>query len=469
MHSSDRKPDRSGRHSKIAARLLTAAAVAAVLLGMEFLASICFDTVHFADYYNYDLRRLEKENAHVGMVIAGASQVYHACDPDILAQELDCDNVIDASSAGQVMDGTYYLVRDILDRFDPEYVVVAMSWDRFFPKKLGSLHRGRLLTADHLPWSEGVEYILTCAPPGQWFNLSKLFRFGGSVTSLAQLRQNYEAKKKVASGDWDIDTQSVSYYGKNGYIVYPYGGVQGQMWAEELTFDESRVSAHELEYCRKIAELCTKRGKKLIWMTIPSTLAEIYSIDNYQFCIDYMKDFLEGLGYPYLNFSMLKNREELFPDTSFSDHIHLAEEGSHTFSHIFAETLKKMEAGEDISDMFYATEAEMKQDVHRVVGSFLQVTRRKNGSFRALIRSHQNDDIVPEYCLQVMRDGSWETLVDWQEEKEVEIPGEKLSLGEQVRLEVRQKGEETVEAFWVATAVTREEAGNVEEAFDEAE
>ena len=53
MHSSDRKPDRSGRHSKIAARLLTAAAVAAVLLGMEFLASICFDTVHFADYYNY--------------------------------------------------------------------------------------------------------------------------------------------------------------------------------------------------------------------------------------------------------------------------------------------------------------------------------------------------------------------------------------------------------------------------------
>lgn len=470
MHNSDTKINTS-RKGIILRRIGVLAAAAAVLLGMEFVARICFDSVHFADYYKYDIKRIEAEdNPRVGMVISGASQVYHACDTNILAEKLGFDEVIAASSAGQVSDGSYFLVRDILDRFDPEYVVIGMSWDRFFPKKLGNLHGGRLLTADHLPnYLDQVEYFIKNAPVGQWFNLSYLYRFGGKVQNLEQLKTNYISKKQVASGEWNLDTEAPSYYGKNGYIICKSVGVDGQMMAEQLTFAEDRVSQHELEYMTRIADLCRKRGKKLIWMTIPSTLAEIYSIDNYQFAIDYATKFLEGTGYPYLNFNMLKDRETLFPDRVFSDHIHLGEEGSHTFSMLFADIIKRMEDGEDVSDMFYASEEEMKADVHRIVGSNLQVVRMNDGAVQAEITSLQNNDIVPQYRLEVYRGDTWVTISDWQENTSVRFSGEELAIGEQVRLLVRQKGKDEPEASRTAFVVDQAAAGPVEEVYDASE
>ena len=458
---------------KVLRRVGVIAAAAAVLLCAEAVARQCFDSVHFANYYNYELKKMQEDGAEVGMVIGGASQVYHGCDTEILAEELGYENVIAASSAGQASDGTYYMIRDVLDRFTPEYVVVGMSWDRFFPKRLGGLHGGRLLVKDHIPFWDGVEFFLKEAPVGQWFNLSDLYRFGGTVKSLQQLKDNYEARKQVASGDWNIDKTSASYYGKNGFIVFSETAKQGALVAEDLTFDESKIAPLEIKYMKKIADLCRERGVKLIWMTLPSTLAELYSIDNYQYAIDYATKFLEeGTGFPYLNFSLIKNREELFPDTVFSDHIHLADSGAKIFSKIFAEAVNRMRAGEDVSDMFYGSVEEMKADVHRIVGSWLQVTRRRNGTFLASYKSLQNDDIIPEYRL-VLQTGededSWEPLNDWTQETSVEFSEGELELGQRVRVQVRPMGSETVEAYWTATVIEQADAGNEEEVFDATE
>ena len=469
MRSSDEKRQSPSGSGKILRRIGIAAAVIAVLAGMEFAAKLCFDSVHYADYYNYDMRRILDNDARVSLVAAGASQVYHACQPDILAEEFGCDEVIDASTAGQTMDGTYFMVRDMLDRFDPEYVIVGVTWDRFFPRKLSNLHTGRLLVGDRLPFAGRVEYLVRCAPVGQWFNLSALYRYGQNVLSLQQLKENYEAKQRVASGEWVFDKTANSYYGKNGYIVYPHSCEQGSMWAEDLTFDEKQVSEHEKEYCRKIAQLCRERGKKLIWVTFPSTLAEIYSIDNYQFAADYMTQFLESTGFPYLNFSMLKNREEIFPDTMFSDHIHLAENGSAVFSPILADAIRRLDAGEDTKDMFYSSFEEMKKDVHRIVGSYLKITHLTDGTFLVESRSHQNEDIIPQYRLLAWREEAWQPLSDWLDEAPSSLAPGEVEVGESVRLEVRQKGKETAEAFWETTVIEQADAGKEQEVFDEVE
>ena len=456
---------------KVLRRVGVLAAAAAVLICAEAIARQCFDSVHYANYYNYEIKQMEEQGAEVGMVIGGASQVYHGCDTEILASELGYENVIAASSAGQASDGTYYMIRDALNRFTPEYVVVGMSWDRFFPKQLGGLHGGRLLVKDHIPFWDGVEFFLKEAPVGQWFNLSDLIRFGGSVKSIQQLKDNYRTRQEVASGDWNIDTTKASYYGKNGFIVFKETAKQGALVAEDLTFDESRIAPLEIKYMKKIADLCRERGVKLIWMTLPSTLAELYSIDNYQYAIDYATKFLEEeTGFPYLNFSLIRNREELFPDTVFSDHIHLAQPGAEIFSRLFAEAVKRMEAGEDISDMFYDSVEEMKADVHRIVGSWLQVTRRRNGTFLAQYKSLQNEDIIPEYRL-VLQTGEdvWEPLTDWTDETIVEFSEGALELGQKVRVEVRQKGLDTVDAYWTATVIEQSAAGQEEEVFDATE
>ena len=448
MHSSDNVEENASKRSSLISRIGCAAVIIAVLICAEVIARQCFDSAHYANHFQRDIRRIEASGAKVGMIVAGASQVYHGSDTRILAQEMGYEEVIDASTASQSTDGAYYMVEYLLNRFDPEYVVVNLNWDRLFPKKLVNLHRGRLLVGDYISGIERLKFFLDCAPVGQWFNLSYLYRFGGTVSSIEQLKQNYTSRKTVADPNWKANTSASSYYGGNGFIVFRDGAMRGSMNAENLTFSEDQISEHEVEYTLKIADLCRKKNVKLIWITIPSTMAEVYSVSNYQDAVDYLTAFCAKTGFPYINFSMLRNREELFPDTVFSDHIHLALEGADRFSGILADTIKKVEAGEDISGMFYDSVEELKKDVFRIPGCFVYVRKKKDGYIvRAL--SVQNEGVTPEYRLLLKKEGmEWETLADWQENTDFHILPDAMSGEDELRIETRRKGEQVYDCFW---------------------
>ena len=448
MRSSDNTSEQAARRSSLVSRIGCAAVIIAVLIIAELIARQCFDSAHYANHFQRDMRRIKSSGAKVGMVVAGASQVYHGCDTAVLAKEMGYEEVVDASTASQSTDGAYYMVEYLLEEYDPEYVVVNLNWDRLIPKKQINLHRGRLLVGDYISEFERVKYFLDCAPVGQWFNLSALYRFGGTVTSIEQLKQNYESRRKVADPNWKADTSAASYYGGNGFIVFKKGALTGSMNAENLTFSEDQIAEHEVEYTLKIAELCRKKNVKLIWITIPSTAAEIYSVSNYQEVWDYLTKFCAETGFPYINFSMLRNREELFPDTVFSDHIHLSLEGADRFSEILADTIKKVEAGEDISGMFYDSVEELKKDVTRIPGCFVYVRKRKDG-YKVRALSVQNEDLIPEYRLLLKKEGQeWKVLADWQEGTDFDIPLDAMSGEDDLRIETRRSGEQTYDCFW---------------------
>ena len=435
--------------SSTVSRIGCLAVIIAVLVCAEVIARQCFDSAHYADHYKRDIRRIESTGSDVDMVVAGASQVYHGCDTSVLASEMGYEEVLDASTASQSTDGAYYMVEYLLSHFSPEYVVVNLNWDRLFPKKQVNLHRGRLLVGDYISETEKIKYFLDCAPVGQWFNLSYLYRFGGTVTGISQLKENYENRKKTADPGWTADTSMSSYYGGNGFIVFKDNAPYGSMNAEKLTFSEEKIAGHEVEYTLKIAELCRKKGIKLIWITIPTTLAELYSVDDYQAAVDYLTSFCAQTGYPYINFSMLKNREELFPDTVFSDHIHLSLDGAERFSKLLADTIRKVEAGEDISGMFYDSFEELKKDVHRIPGCFVYVKRKRTGDYKVKALSVQNDGLIPEYRLLLKQDsGEWELLSDWQESPDFVIAQDAMTPEDELRIETRRKGETEYDCFW---------------------
>ena len=90
-------------------------------------------------------------------------------------------------------------------------------------------------------------------------------------------------------------------------------------------------------------ELCKKEGCRIIWITVPTSMEELYGIENLQEQIDYAEQFTKETGYPYLNFNLLKGKEKLFPDTRYSDEIHLNEEGAVVFSELLADMILKMD------------------------------------------------------------------------------------------------------------------------------
>ena len=67
------------------------------------------------------------------------------------------------------------------------------------------------------------------------------------------------------------------------------------------------------------------------------------------------------------DFNLLKDRFSLFrDDVSFHDTEHMSRVGAEVFTAVFCDTLLAEQRGEDISSRFYASYAEMTEDMHAV-------------------------------------------------------------------------------------------------------
>ena len=454
---------KSGR--KIWIRILSVVLAVSVVCCIEAVAQRCFDTVRYADYYMYDIRKLVEDHTDVGMVCIGASQVYHSCDTEILAERLGYEAVVDASVASQTNDGGYYLLQDMFNKFDPDTVLINLNWDRFREKPQVAADRGRLLASDRLPWNLKLKYAIDCFRPDQMLNLSAMYRFGGSVWGFSQLKSNFRKKEAARLGTrerQDRDEEDSFYY-LNGFAVFQQSMPQGGMKTEHNFYSDDQVSKEEVEYLWKTVELCKREGCRVIWITVPTSMEELYGIENLQDQIDYANRFTEETGFPYLNFNLLKGREALFPDTRYSDEIHLNEEGAVVFSELLADIINKMNAGEDVSDMFYDSFEELTQEADRIVSSAAVSKDPGDGTLHISGESMQNPDIIPEYRLlytegTVSADSQqkeehrtdaadFTELCTWQESGEFVVDKESLPAEYTLRLEVRRKGEETFSAF----------------------
>ena len=68
-------------------------------------------------------------------------------------------------------------------------------------------------------------------------------------------------------------------------------------------------------------------------------MMKIYNSDKdaYQNCTDYITELADKYDVKYHNLNLLKNREEILPDTSMKDHTHTNYTGAMTTSKLYAE------------------------------------------------------------------------------------------------------------------------------------
>ncbi len=394
MRSTDEKT------RKYLSRALGVGILALTILIVHHFAALSFDKPRDADYYNYDINRMEKDQTPVDMIIVGASQVYHGCNPEVISAEMSIGEVIDCGAAIGYIDGLYYMLRDLLDRFEPECVVVDMPWHRFRENHDPAARTGMYLCSDRMKMTDKIDYALHCYEMTDWANMSPVYRYGKQVWSLGQLKRNYHDRKAVAEGRWD-EAGSTNYQ-KNGFSWTKKSCPQGSIPALNDVYSDEDVSEYIKKYIRMMRDLCQEKGVPMIFMTIPRSLMELYGVENYQDAIDCITDYAKELDCPYLNFTYLKEREEIFPDPLFSDKVHLNGEGSIVFSRILADAVAKTLAGESTDDLFYGNLDEVKKDVHRIAACNGRVRANGDGTLSVEAMSFQNDDVTPEYRLMLI-------------------------------------------------------------------
>ena len=123
------------------------------------------------------------------------------------------------------------------------------------------------------------------------------------------------------------------------------------------------VRAENLAELQKMVDLCRAREVRVIVVITPTSDGFHWKLANEAESWDVLQDFCRRNGLTVLNFDLDRERRERFSEaTSFSDDNHLCSEGAHVFSPLFAETVKRVLAGEDVSAMFYDSYAEMEAD-----------------------------------------------------------------------------------------------------------
>ena len=106
-----------------------------------------------------------------------------------------------------------------------------------------------------------------------------------------------------------------------------------------------------------------KKDIRVIVVTLPYADRSIWEYSNWDSFNNQTKELKDRLNIPYFDFNLLRTRYSLFNDSeSFVDTDHLSESGAKAFTNAFCEIIKKLDAGEDVSDLFYDSYEEMKQD-----------------------------------------------------------------------------------------------------------
>lgn len=446
----------ASRKHRYLSRILEIGIILAVVACVEIAARACFDGVHLADYYNRDIRNLTEEKQKVKMVVLGASQVYHGCDTELLADKLGGGDVIAAGVASSTNVGNYYIMKDLLKRFDPEIVLIDLHWNTI--KKQGDISytRGNLLSMDRLPYLNQLEFAFKEFSLDQIPNVSAMFRFGGKLYSPQKLLKNYIRKKEVAGGKEKRVQHGNSVYIKNGFSAYVTSAGRGSMPAEHYVYSNEQNDAQELAWVKKTQKLCEDSGARVIYLTLPSSMSRVYSVENNSDFHDFVNSLAKKSGTVYLDMNLLKDREKTLPDTMFTDNLHLNVIGANFISGELAKLIQKTMSGEDVSGYFYSDFAQMQKDVHRIVAcSAVSASLSDDGSSVTVqAYSLRNPDLEAQYRLLVSTDGKeYEELVPWQDSET--LTGDAAGLrNPKFRLEVRQKGQEDYDAYQNNITVT---------------
>ena len=411
--------------------------------------------ISYATYFNHDIKTIEENNQGVGLVFVGASRVFHSYVPEIFEQELGTNCVVNAGSSAQPICGTYYQLKDLVERLHPENVVIGVTWDGIVGDAKPN-QQSMLIVYDRLSVSNKIEFSFTNFKTKNLLYCLRPYRYKDNM-SWEILKDNYEEKQKLIYNSYvaDRNQDQDQYYSDKGFVYFTHSCKTGNVDIRETgIFSTELVAEDKLDYLDACVKLCQEHDIPVYLVSGMSTMMRLYSIENYQEAVDFYTMYAEEKGIIYHNLNYLLDREEIFPDEMMLDYNHLNGEGAYRVSKIYAEILKKDMQNIDTSDYFYEDFDDLKKDVHRIVAVKGDITMDETdiGLAHVVITSLQNEDITPQYQLEISKnDGeNYEAVVEWTEESEWDIS---VPTGQEYMIKVRAKtgNEGDAEAYQIYT------------------
>ena len=392
-------------------RLLHLLCLIMLIIAGRALILYLIQPVDYSIYFDHILKnKTEANNDRIDMVFAGASRTLRTFDPDIFEEELDMDCVFNAASGLQPIEASYYMLRELIERYHPKYAVLGVSWEGL----LGSDSTlAKVIVLDRLHGKNKFDYLQNGFSADEYPDaLSLCYRFRKNLTP-AKIREIISDKAEMRKNGWSQRLSPPDLYKDNGFIYsYQVGDIPNY---GDNDYDPGRINGKKAEMLEKITVLCAENGVRLFLVSAPTTIMNLYRTGGYQDAVDYYSEFAAAHGIDYVNLNYLKDREEWLGDKLMFDFNHVNGEGAELVSKKYAEYLKTVLNDQADPDMFYHDLAELQTTVHRIiaVGAKISITDLK-ADIR--ISSRQTDGIRPQYRILISQDDeNYTPLTEWTE------------------------------------------------------
>lgn len=350
------------------------------------------------------MREMYSKKENIDIAFVGASLSERDINPYTMDKELGL-KTFDYAFPSQMFVGTYYSLKELFNYQKPKLIILTAEQNNFTSKVEKSLVY--LSTAPYMNsfFNEVQYYFASSAQDGSY--LDRLFPWRGyHVDSIQNLIKNIYGKLTPTYINYPeagqveaLANNKSGYIGKGAVKVNPtdskgtinYDNVKGSHDIRNI----SDIQKMDVDYLKKISDLCKANNCKLILLTTPAPVYQVLRVKNYFDFNNEIAKIAKNLNIEYYDYNLIK--PELFKSKEdyFSDAEHLNSNGAEAFSESLANFLKLRQNGEDMNKYFY------KPEEYNAAENYVSITwfsfTKKDSKITLTADSIHGTKVTPEY------------------------------------------------------------------------
>lgn len=392
----------------------------AVLAVNKVLSYVLIDDAD--DEIRYAVHELY-EQEEIETLFLGSSHVFCGYDPRTLDEILG-ENTYLAATPVQKIDGSYYLLKEVLRKNPVQKVYLDMFYHQYrdVPTQRGDIQMQWIYCiSDHMEsgWDK-TKFLLDASGSDHYIeSFLPASRYGNYLLDRKRLERVVKSKRSSEYINFE-NTPSAFYKGAFMEPGSP-GSPKRIAQIDNVSVTEDVMSAYSLKYLDKIADLCREEGIELVLVTTPFTDFYLQAIGNYDTYYDFVKNYAARQGIAYYDFNLCKPHILKMENDDFTDYHHLSGKGAVKYSEAFADIMTSYEATESEGLFYDSIEERMNTLPPQTMGILLQKAAEEEELYS--ISTIANYDVEAEYRICTVDEQGTEIALiqDFSEEDTVRI------------------------------------------------
>lgn len=363
-----------------------------------------------------------EDKNNIDNIYIGSSHVY--CDINaIQLNALNGQYNFDLATAGQPLNGTFYLLKEAVRNNNLSHVYVELYYLPSVELTETSTNRSmrNWQNIDYMKLSlNKLTYIFSIAGTDKYVDICIPFsRYRTKLNEWDYIKRVVEIKRQTEYKNYTYNAGSRKYLG-SGYF-YSEQIFRNKRYKQKYVLGENPMTEMSEKYLRKIIAYSQDINIPITLFISPIYELQLISTENYDNYINQVRSIAKEYNVPFYDFNLAK--EECLPiqyEEYFADIQHLNNNGANMFTSFFYEVVTEDEY--DNENYFYDSYTEkLLNTTPAVYGIYYKDSEDQENTYTVWVASNREKDLEYRIIL-TPNEGEQYMVQDFDENKEFEIP-----------------------------------------------